>query len=758
MDDVTKMREAIEINKSREPLGEQIRTELLDWIKRYGIVTVSLDTEEHSVTIDIAHLPPEIKPVLTHYGSIYVRVAPPSVSVETSAGQKCRKDLGGVICNMPKESLAHDEQCNVYAHPFQPEAAPLPGEAIAHALNKADLLAHQPYRGAANTKTLKEAAQVISNHLSGEGAERNTSNTSEQIPWNDTYKLAEYALAKAAEGALPASRLAGLFDSIAFKAAHGQMPDGMPAVATQGQKDETGIEKCFRLCTPTADRKLCADESGLNINFCGCECHDKFPAEHVGGSPARSVGTRVDLDVLAEKLDTIVCTLPRYACKERNIKAFREVLEAALPGSLPSPAPQPCDRCHECTSEALEHLAVIENADLEEGQSAVFELRNLLPTLDKFIKWEVEDAVAKLSGPSHPSEPHDLTCIFLSSRGLEGCNCSAKTTPSHPNEGTRPTFDNYVRIIERNEEPTSVQIRVGDEWCTVVEGCKNALACLYVATFKAFAAQFVAAPSDTGREQPSKIAQCRFCKQMGCQGQCLVTPANIMHRAFDFTPPKYDKVAQEGFAKLDELAPVVPPAQAQPERLQNLRIDVLIRFAVKEWRDDLPEDAKERIRTVFRESIFSYQAAELRASDPQKGQGWEHRVLEFMAKWEISAGQIWWRTDGEYAPITFFANCSDEFVWACADSEPIIPENFELLKSTFDDCAAAVDLGHCHAIELFCARVRKQRPQGASYKLYPSELWPLFDACGPEREINFGNPSKVPAPPSVPAGPEEGQC
>jgi hypothetical protein len=46
----------------------------------------------------------------------------------------------------------------------------------------------------------------------------------------------------------------------------------------------------------------------------------------------------------------------------------------------------------ECSSEALELLAIIENADFEEGGAAVFELRKLLPNLDKFITHEIEDA------------------------------------------------------------------------------------------------------------------------------------------------------------------------------------------------------------------------------------------------------------------------------------------------------------------------------------------------------------------------------
>jgi hypothetical protein len=72
-------KEAIERNKTAEPLGEKIRAELIDWLQRNKIVTAMLDTDEHCISVDIIKLPPEIKPALTLWGSIYVRnEAPPS--------------------------------------------------------------------------------------------------------------------------------------------------------------------------------------------------------------------------------------------------------------------------------------------------------------------------------------------------------------------------------------------------------------------------------------------------------------------------------------------------------------------------------------------------------------------------------------------------------------------------------------------------------------------------------------------------------
>jgi hypothetical protein len=106
---------------------------------------------------------------------------------------------------------------------------------------------------------------------------------------------------------------------------------------------------------------------------------------------------------------------------------------------------------------------------------------------------------------------------------------------------------------------------------------------------------------------------------------------------------------------------------------------------------------------------------------------------------------IWWRTDGEYAPITFFVNCNDTFWWGTADCEEITPENLPLFEQTLADEKAVT--GYHGAIwvgALFAARVRQMRPQGAAYPKEQPGLWPLFDACGPPRQTGFGNPYPSP--------------
>jgi len=108
--------------------------------------------------------------------------------------------------------------------------------------------------------------------------------------------------------------------------------------------------------------------------------------------------------------------------------------------------------------------------------------------------------------------------------------------------------------------------------------------------------------------------------------------------------------------------------------------------------------------------------------------------------------ELWWRTDGEYAPVAFFVNCNDLFFWGTSDAEDVTPENIHLLKKSFDDVEAIDEFSQLGG-ELFCCRSRKMRPQGAAYPK-DAKLWPLFDKCGPDRDVDkepFGNPRKHPS-------------
>lgn len=119
------------------------------------------------------------------------------------------------------------------------------------------------------------------------------------------------------------------------------------------------------------------------------------------------------------------------------------------------------------------------------------------------------------------------------------------------------------------------------------------------------------------------------------------------------------------------------------------------------------------------------------------------RVLDAVAFDDCD--MIWWRTDSEYAPITFFVNCNDLFAWATADAEDVTPENIHLLEQSIKDVRAIDDCSQM-AGSLFCCRARKLRPQGAAYPK-DERLWALFDECGPDRDIDkepFGNPHSHP--------------
>jgi len=81
-------------------------------------------------------------------------------------------------------------------------------------------------------------------------------------------------------------------------------------------------------------------------------------------------------------------------------------------------------------------------------------------------------------------------------------------------------------------------------------------------------------------------------------------------------------------------------------------------------------------------------------------------------------------------------NCGDIFFWGCSDGEFISEEQLPLYNKALKECNG----NHDNAAALYCARIKKERPQGAYYSYIDKELWPLFNECGPKRNIEFGNP------------------
>lgn len=105
---------------------------------------------------------------------------------------------------------------------------------------------------------------------------------------------------------------------------------------------------------------------------------------------------------------------------------------------------------------------------------------------------------------------------------------------------------------------------------------------------------------------------------------------------------------------------------------------------------------------------------------------------------------LFWRVDDGI--LSVHVNCSDLFAWGAADAEELTAANIDLFEATFAECEAT--FGQYRAMwaaELFCARVRGKRPQGAFYRNLEPEWAVLFDACGPERQTGLGNPVERPA-------------
>jgi hypothetical protein len=103
---------------------------------------------------------------------------------------------------------------------------------------------------------------------------------------------------------------------------------------------------------------------------------------------------------------------------------------------------------------------------------------------------------------------------------------------------------------------------------------------------------------------------------------------------------------------------------------------------------------------------------------------------------------LWWNEDG--GEIRFFAQVSDFFHWGGSDLEEIQPGDLDELERAAKDVLLAGAASSVWAGDLFAARKRGMRPQGACYKHIPQSLWVLFNAAGPERAVDLLNPKPVP--------------
>lgn len=106
------------------------------------------------------------------------------------------------------------------------------------------------------------------------------------------------------------------------------------------------------------------------------------------------------------------------------------------------------------------------------------------------------------------------------------------------------------------------------------------------------------------------------------------------------------------------------------------------------------------------------------------------KLLKLFAKYDNGL-YLFWNED-----LEFFVLCNDVFYWGVADLEPIeTEEDIILLEKSFEE-------GGDDGAMLYCARKRNCRPQGTMYKHINKDKWHLFDAAGPEREIDMFNPKE----------------
>jgi hypothetical protein len=152
-------------------------------------------------------------------------------------------------------------------------------------------------------------------------------------------------------------------------------------------------------------------------------------------------------------------------------------------------------------------------------------------------------------------------------------------------------------------------------------------------------------------------------------------------------------------------------------------------------------------RYAEEKQAWSREKLELLAANEEQLRHWNflRDVLEIFYRADARE-YLLWSFEGSGGRLRLWANCSDVFAWGGADSEEITPTMLPLLGVAFADLKA-IDRTHWLA-ELYAARVRGMRPQGAAYprsdEKHAAQVAALFDACGPEREVGLGNPKPRP--------------
>lgn len=112
--------------------------------------------------------------------------------------------------------------------------------------------------------------------------------------------------------------------------------------------------------------------------------------------------------------------------------------------------------------------------------------------------------------------------------------------------------------------------------------------------------------------------------------------------------------------------------------------------------------------------------------------------------------ELFWRTPASRFPgYTFFIDCSDLFSWGTSDLEEIHEGNIEVFEGAVADLKVVAPNADRLAPDLFCARMRKMRPQAPWYRQafwgmavdIEASITALFNDCGPswaDQHLNTG--------------------
>ena len=163
-----------------------------------------------------------------------------------------------------------------------------------------------------------------------------------------------------------------------------------------------------------------------------------------------------------------------------------------------------------------------------------------------------------------------------------------------------------------------------------------------------------------------------------------------------------------------------------------------------ENRGDPSMDGRHRIRWVHTWGSYRYCDPQAGAASPTATPSMSPDtflvdVMTLFAQADSHDTLLWWPKG---TGLALWANVSDVFAWGSADVEEITLERLPVLRQALADLDTVNGTGWI--AELYTARIRGMRPQGAAY---PKEaaIQALFDACGPERPVGLLNPKPVPA-------------